>query len=960
MIALSSWTSHTRPAKVDRAILQRASRVEEAPPESTHPLHGQPAEGDGASLVKNRIVPDIPVGAQWTEATAHVVLPAGTKGTQGELPPMRVYDLPRGGQPFILQLSRPRWRSKDAARHNPVGALLGGMQTPETQAGRYTRRLRERCVEAWLQGEPVDVIVRRTGLRRDRIEEWIQEDLPLHSAAWRSPEFLDNLNFIGIDELFWRQQQLAVLVNLETGQLIDLLPSRSQDVIEEVLRQLLELKRQRGQDNWHPVIATDLWSPYRKAVQRVFEDRALHVADRFHVILKVQKGLREATFQLTNKAGALGATHSHLPPEQRRKAIQALVIRLHQKRRTFNTNRGRTTAGTTDPADLELLERQALQAAGLSEETLPALLKLIELGADFSDLWNCQTPTAAWAHLRSWKAHVTRWGQENHVKLPFNALLHLLETEQWAVEVINGLLPEARLPGNRLTTTAQVERINGRLRKLSRWMQDRVNAQSAQYNSRQEEQQFHRLRARALCHVNLPRKPPPVLECTLPPVIQDCACGTPAKSLEIHALGTTQRLIDLPAWGAQVAAVCPEIKVHCPTCGVNATAQEQSVNGLTHRMHAFMQARVHQDGTVRSVAHETGINERVVRTYFAQVNVPEGPRVVPPLLGIVPFMWRRTRRLLITDVVTGQPVDLIEQASPAALDAWLRPHAGAVSRFWVEDPLGLLGEEDVMGLPTYEEERRASLLASLALDRFTMVREEQKVLVTALRRYRRQQSTARLRTSGFRHLTKALLRNPRTGHPTVQDQLDAGAIDHTLQRHLNDPALSLTYAMLHLARILVQDQTADGTALNEADLFLSTHIWYRHYEEISHQYRPPIHGDERPSIPLDEMVFPVNDLNGLREFHMAFKAALRHASPANEKHVARLLDQLPNLILRRYGPDTFHGRAAQAGECLAREGHSLARSRATLTTIRRLKVFGGSDWHRLRYIVQQLPAAGQP
>lgn len=881
-------------------------------------------------------LPDIQV------AEATVILPPDVKGTKGWLPTMKVLDLPRGHQPFKLELKRPRWQSTDLSRNDE---LLAGLLPPRrisTQRQRrsrtehFTHRLRVKCVDAWVQGEPLDLIARRTRVPLAKLNSWIWNDLPDRTTAWRTPDRLDTLQYVGIDEIFWRQQPVAVFVDLVSGQLIDLLPSRDQDVIEEALRQLIEVKRLRGQPQWRPVIATDLWTPYRQAIQGVFGDRAIHVADRFHLILKVQKGLREAAWQLTSREAFGSAEASHA----RRKRIQQRAVDLYQYRRSV-----RGQAETRE--ETEARELKILKAEGLTSGAISALREAITLATEFSGLWNCVLPGDAWTHLRSWRSTVIAWGQQRKLKLPFNALLHLLDTEQWAVEVINGLLPEARLPGDRLTTTAQVERVNGRLKRLSRWMQNRVNAASVDVARMKEQRQFHRFRARALCHINLPAPEPLTLHSTLLPEPAECPCGT-----DVDVIGTDEAevlfLVDIPLWGAKVIAQCPAILTRCPHCLTEARISPQSMSGLTPRMHEYMKERVSRDGTIRSIARETGLSESRVKAFLEEVPPPAPPKAVPPFLGFVPFRWRRQHRMLITDMITGRPVDLLDTASEAAIATWLSSYPSEVQWLLLDSSDWIEGYSPSQDKPTIEG-------TPVALDRFTAQRLQQQVLYRAVSRYRHQQSTARRRTQTFRRIRRDTLSNPLAWPKPVQQRLDASQIRRNLSRHLGDPAVAAAYALVQLARFLFQQQRNNTLALPEDELHIATWLWFRHYEGIRDLHRPPV--SKTRDITPQEWQDRVNSWRDSTEFTEAFRQARALASPENEPQVAALLDQISDIILETYGSSTKQGKAAQAGEILARNEFSLARSRAALPTIRRLRAYGGRDWDRLRLIVQNLGTA---
>ncbi len=176
-------------------------------------------------------------------------------------------DLPAQGKQVVIQVQRQRYLCRDcrASCSQPL---------PDVDDRRnMTRRL-------------VEYIQRRSvSTRRTFIS--IAEEVGLDSRSVRNifSEYIEQLDatrcietpgILGIDELHVLGAPRAIVTNLEANTIIELLDNRRKASVIQYLRQLKQPDRIR-------TVVSDLWQPYREAVQLVLPDAAF-VADKFHVL----------------------------------------------------------------------------------------------------------------------------------------------------------------------------------------------------------------------------------------------------------------------------------------------------------------------------------------------------------------------------------------------------------------------------------------------------------------------------------------------------------------------------------------------------------------------------------------------------------------------------------------------------------------------------------------------------
>ena len=102
---------------------------------------------------------------------------------------------------------------------------------------------------------------------------------------------IENLEKLGRDSRAWskgKHNYCAVLVNIDTGKILRILPKRRKEVLEkelmtwgeEVLKNIKE-------------VSIDLWKGYESVVKKLMPSTCI-VADRFHVMKQINQELDEA------------------------------------------------------------------------------------------------------------------------------------------------------------------------------------------------------------------------------------------------------------------------------------------------------------------------------------------------------------------------------------------------------------------------------------------------------------------------------------------------------------------------------------------------------------------------------------------------------------------------------------------------------------------------------------------
>ena len=188
----------------------------------------------------------------------------------------RVRDIPLSSFDVFLGVNRRQFRCKNC--HKVFSEELSFVKKRRT----YTRRLAEKVVKEVLETDVVN-----TGKRNrmspaeiETILKELEEDL-----LKEKPTELKKLGIDEITQLKGGKNYAAVLVDLEKRKPIALLEKRNKEVIAEYLRGL-------GSDILSQIeeVSIDLWIPYKSVVKELMPNAQV-VADRFHVMIQVNKEL---------------------------------------------------------------------------------------------------------------------------------------------------------------------------------------------------------------------------------------------------------------------------------------------------------------------------------------------------------------------------------------------------------------------------------------------------------------------------------------------------------------------------------------------------------------------------------------------------------------------------------------------------------------------------------------------
>jgi len=173
--------------------------------------------------------------------------------------------------------------------------------------------------------------------------------------------------WLGIDEVHLVNRARCILTNVEQKTVIDMLTSRTKDVVGRYLYQM-------PNRNYVELVAMDMWQPYRDAVRDVLP-QATVVIDRFHVIRLAIQGMDTVRKD----------TREHLTARQRRTLIRDRYILFHRK-------------SDLNEQDQFILDTWLGQ--------FPTLGKAYQLKEDFCDLWAIKGRQEALDHYGAWRASI--------------------------------------------------------------------------------------------------------------------------------------------------------------------------------------------------------------------------------------------------------------------------------------------------------------------------------------------------------------------------------------------------------------------------------------------------------------------------------------------------------------------------------------------------------------------------
>lgn len=187
-----------------------------------------------------------------------------------------VKDLPFGENPVFLEINRRQFKCDICKK--PFSEDLDFVIKKRT----YTKRLADKTIQEVLENDIHSVALKGI-VTTEEIERMLKdafEALPNSKPL--------NLKRLGIDEIALikgKGNYCAVLIDLDTSQLIALLNGRTQEVIRKVLIEW-------GTDVLEQIeeVSIDLWQGYKSLVTELIPNAQV-VADRFHVMTQINKEL---------------------------------------------------------------------------------------------------------------------------------------------------------------------------------------------------------------------------------------------------------------------------------------------------------------------------------------------------------------------------------------------------------------------------------------------------------------------------------------------------------------------------------------------------------------------------------------------------------------------------------------------------------------------------------------------
>jgi transposase len=189
-------------------------------------------------------------------------------------------DLPVQGTPVLLRLRLGRWRCRnpDCPRRIFTERLAAVCAPNAQQTQRFEQIIG--AVAHALGGRPGRRLMGRLGLpvSADTLLRHLKT-AARHSVASHA------FRVVGVDDWAWRKGQSfgTVLVDLERGEVVDLLATRSADALAEWLEQHPEVS----------VVSRDRQGLYAEGARRG-APQALQVADRFHLVCNLTQAVERA------------------------------------------------------------------------------------------------------------------------------------------------------------------------------------------------------------------------------------------------------------------------------------------------------------------------------------------------------------------------------------------------------------------------------------------------------------------------------------------------------------------------------------------------------------------------------------------------------------------------------------------------------------------------------------------
>ena len=187
-----------------------------------------------------------------------------------------INDLPWGEKKVFLQINRRQFKCDRCLR--PFSEELSYVEARR----KYTKRLSEQVVQEVLNGDLLNVAT-RYGLKESDVQQMLSD---VGKLKIESPS--TELKKLGIDEIALvkgKGNYAAVLVDIDNSKLLEIVPSRRQEDLREVL-----LSWGSEVLNGIEEVSIDLWKPYKNLVKELMPNAEV-IADRFHVFKQVNDEL---------------------------------------------------------------------------------------------------------------------------------------------------------------------------------------------------------------------------------------------------------------------------------------------------------------------------------------------------------------------------------------------------------------------------------------------------------------------------------------------------------------------------------------------------------------------------------------------------------------------------------------------------------------------------------------------
>lgn len=287
-------------------------------------------------------------------------------------------DSPIRGRPVRLVARVQRYRCRDCG--GTFLQPLDGIEDERRMTTRCVRYIEEQCLRDSFTrlAEHVGCV---EGTVRNIAQDYIQrlaDEYRPHSTTW-----------LGIDEVMISKQLRCMITDVGNRLPVDMLKERSKPVVTAWLRAYPHKDAIQG-------VATDMWRPYKDAVQEVLPGVPV-VVDKFHVVAMVSRGLEAVRRGM----------RADMTEKMRRYLMRSRFLMLKR------------------PKDLNAKDRMALD---MMLDNVPDLKTAYGLKEEFADIYDLPKAQALEA-FRAWPAKVP-----THLRPAFKEILSAMKN--WETEIL--------------------------------------------------------------------------------------------------------------------------------------------------------------------------------------------------------------------------------------------------------------------------------------------------------------------------------------------------------------------------------------------------------------------------------------------------------------------------------------------------------------------------------------------